>query len=148
MLRRFLYDAAFWDPTGEHPAFDDDWVSPELSRYVDGWGRPGDAGTVAEDEQPLGAAWYRLFDADGPGYGFVAPDIPELSIAVDSSARGRGVGTELLRAVIETAAREGHEALSLSVNMRNPAKRLYERLGFRGMRGSQGSVTMILRRLA
>ena len=50
-----------------------------LERYVAGWGRPGDAALVAIDEfQPVGAAWYRLFKEDEPGYGSVDPDTPEL----------------------------------------------------------------------
>jgi hypothetical protein len=31
---------------------------------------------------PIGAAWLRLMPVHDSGYGFVAPDVPELSIAV------------------------------------------------------------------
>ena len=42
------------------------------SRYVRGWGRPGDTAVIAlEGGFPVGAAWYRLFPASEPGYGFV-----------------------------------------------------------------------------
>ena len=62
-----------------------------------GWGRPGDNAVVAIDEfQPVGAAWYRLFEQDEPGYGFVDEETPELTIAVVPSRRGRGLGEELL----------------------------------------------------
>ena len=43
-----------------------------VSRYVRGWGRPGDTALIAlENGFPVGAAWYRVFGEDEPGYGFV-----------------------------------------------------------------------------
>ena len=121
---------------------------PQLRRYLNGWGRPGDAGVVAvgEDGQRLGAAWYRLFPVEDPGWGFVASDIPELGIGVVGEARGRGVGRALLDALLELAREQGHRALSLSVDRQNPARRLYERVGFRDAGISDPtdtSVTMI-----
>jgi GNAT superfamily N-acetyltransferase len=105
---------------------------PHVRRYLNGWGRPGDAGVVAvsEEGQRLGAAWYRLFPVDEPGWGFVAADVPELSIGVVGAARGRGVGGALLAALLELAREQGHRTLSLSVHRQNPARRLYERVGF------------------
>lgn len=44
--------------------------------------------------------------------------------------RGTGVGTALLKALIDRARHEDLCALSLSVEVDNPALRLYERLGF------------------
>jgi ribosomal protein S18 acetylase RimI-like enzyme len=100
--------------------------------YIEGWGRPGDAGVIAEDEDgvPLGAAWYRRFTQAEHGYGFLAPEVPELTVAVAPQNRGRGVGTALLEALVERAEAEGAPALSLSVEDDNPALRLYERLRF------------------
>lgn len=77
--------------------------------------------------------WARLgtdSSAATPGYGFVAADVPELAVGVSEDARGKGVGTALLTALVEEAMSEGHRALSLSVALDNPALRLYERLGF------------------
>jgi ribosomal protein S18 acetylase RimI-like enzyme len=94
-----------------------------LSRYVADWGQPGDVGCVAVEPQTgerLGAAWVRVLDHD---------DLPELAIAVLPSAIGQGIGTALLRGVLE-AARAQYAAVMLSVRMDNPAARLYERLGF------------------
>ncbi len=113
------------------------------SRYVEGWGRPGDTGVIALDEGfPVGAAWYRLFRRDAPGYGFVDEATPELAIAVVPSRRGRGFGEELLSALMKRAREEGHRALSLSVEKDNPAIRLYERFGFRPVRETPATVVM------
>jgi len=108
-------------------------ADPVMSRYIAGWGRVGDAGVIAEDEsgRPLGAAWRRCFTGAEPGYGFVAEGIPEVSLAVAPQARGGGLGTALLEALMAHARAEGLDALSLSVDQENPAARLYERLGFR-----------------
>jgi ribosomal protein S18 acetylase RimI-like enzyme len=106
---------------------------PENQKYLAGWGHPGDAGVIAisESGDPLGGAWYRLFEAHAPGYGFVAPDVPELSIGVSEKARGHGVGSALLEALVSLARQQGFRRISLSVDRQNPAVRLYERQGFR-----------------
>ena len=121
---------------------------PAIAMYLDGWGRDGDAGVVAVDGdgRRLGAAWYRLFPADAPGYGFVSPDVPELAIGVAVEARGRGVGSALLRALMDTAHEQGYRALSLAVDLRNPARRLYERVGFRvvSLSEAESAATMMV----
>jgi ribosomal protein S18 acetylase RimI-like enzyme len=113
------------------------------SRYVDSWGRPGDAAMIALDDGiSVGAAWYRLFTRAAPGYGFVDESVPELTIAVVPSRRGRGYGDELLEGLLERARQEGYPALSLSVEKANPALRLYERFGFRPVGEVGNSVVM------
>ena len=148
----FLWDMA-WEATavdagmralGREAAF----TIPHVRHYLEGWGRPGDAGVVAVagSGERLGAAWYRLFPAEDPGWGFVAADIPELSIGVAMNARGRGAGGALLDALLMLAREAGYRALSLSVDRQNPARRLYERKGFRNAGISspaESSVTMI-----
>jgi ribosomal protein S18 acetylase RimI-like enzyme len=49
---------------------------------------------------------------------------------VDGALRGRGIGTQLVKGLIEEAAKAGR-AVTLGVVKTNPALRLYERLGFR-----------------
>jgi ribosomal protein S18 acetylase RimI-like enzyme len=49
---------------------------------------------------------------------------------VDGVLRGRGIGTQLVKGLIEEAAKAGR-AVTLGVVKTNPALRLYERLGFR-----------------
>ena len=77
-------------------------------RYVQNWGRPGDAGVIAfAGPNAYGAAWYRLFPASAPGFGFVDEETPELTIAVVPSHRGHGTGAELLEALLERARADG-----------------------------------------
>ncbi len=124
------------------------WAVPETadvpaSRYVEGWGRPGDRAVIAIDAGfPVGAAWYRLFPSDAPGYGFLDDRTPELTIAVVPSRRGRGLGRDLLAALLEQARRDGYGAISLSVERDNPALKLYERFGFKPLRQVGNAVTM------
>ena len=58
-----------------------------------------------------------------------------MSVGVKPNARGQGVGEKLMRALIGEAARRGL-GLDLSVRSENPARRLYERLGFHDIPGS------------
>ena len=56
-------------------------------------------------------------------------DIRIMDIAIAPAFRGRGIGTRLLEALIEEAEESGRK-LSIHVEQNNPAKLLYERLGF------------------
>jgi len=115
-----------------------------VSRYVRGWGRPGDTAVVAlEGGFPVGAAWFRLFPAPEPGYGFVDEATPELAIAVVPSKRGHGIGDELLKALLEKAQAAGYRRISLSVEPGNPARKLYERHGFEVVAEGEDAWTMV-----
>lgn len=113
-------------------------ASPELARYVAGWGRPGDVGLVATDDttgERLGAAWYRTFSVEAPGYGFVDEATPEVAIACTVAARGRGLGHQLIAGLLAHGHADGLGRLSLSVHIANVAAvRVYEDEGFIGAR--------------
>ena len=111
-----------------------------VARYVNNWGRPGDAGLIAWENGPIGAAWYRLFKRNAPGFGFVDEQTPELTIAVVPSRRGGGLGGELLEALLDRARRDGYSAISLSAQQ--GMTKLYERHGFRPVDEKDGTVTM------
>ena len=136
-LRDMLRHAYYWRATEAAEA------DEPLYRYVKGWGRPGDAAVVAiEDFRPVGAAWYRLFTRENPGFGFVDEATPELAIAVVPNRRGKGTGSELLRALLDDARRRGYKAISLSVERESPAVELYRRYGFEQVRENGESITM------
>ncbi len=126
---------------------------PELARYVEKWGGAGDLGVIGCEEggTMLGAAWIRLFDARNAAYGYVDDRTPELAVGVVPRARGTGLGTMMLNRLLDSAAAD-HDAVCLSVRENNPARRLYERLGFVYVPGSEKtnrvgttSITMVRR---
>ncbi|QGQ96495.1 GNAT family N-acetyltransferase [Paenibacillus psychroresistens] len=106
--------------------------APNIKKYSDGWGRTGDRALIAwSGEIPVGAVWYRLFNETNKGYGFVDNETPELGIAIRSDYVKQGIGTALMKGIMQKAELEGYNALSLSVDPDNLlAVRLYEKLGF------------------
>jgi GNAT superfamily N-acetyltransferase len=110
-------------------------------RYVQNWGRRGDAGVVAfEGPNAYGAAWFRLFPSSAPGFAFVDEETPELTIAVVPSHRGHGTGSELLEALLARAREEGFSRISLSAE---PGQtRFYEKHGFHELKREERTVTM------
>ncbi len=81
---------------------------------------PGATLDVVEvDGEPAG----RLYVHRGPS------DIRIMDIAIAPAFRGRGIGTGLLEALVEEAERSGRK-LSIHVEQNNPARTLYDRLGF------------------
>lgn len=135
-MRDMLYEAAAvgWTLGGLTPPPPADVLAhPSNQRYTAGWGRPGDACVIADDgRRAIGSAWYRIFAPDERGDGIMAwPGAPEVSIGVHADARGRGAGGLLLGSLAGIARGEGYPRLVLSVDPRNPARRLYARCGYR-----------------
>ncbi len=138
-LRDMLRHAYYWRVSSVSESGE-----PPVQRYVERWGRPGDTALIAiQDFQRVGAAWYRLFKPENPGYGFVDETTPELSIAIVPSKRGTGLGSELLDALLNRARADGYGSISLSVEKDNPAVGLYERHGFARLREDDGALTMV-----
>jgi GNAT superfamily N-acetyltransferase len=93
---------------------------------------------------PVGAAWLRLWSGHERGYGYVDEKTPEISIALLKEYRGFGIGTRMIQEII-LKARQQYPGISLSVVESSPARRLYERLGFKSVGRIQDSLTMLLR---
>ncbi len=144
-LQEILLVAAEWRTVVPGRSIDHVMSEPSLARYMADWPLDGDVGVVAEVERPVGAAWWRYFSVDDPGFGFVDAGTPEVSIGVRQGWRGQGVGEQLLHALIGCARLEGVGALSLSVEPDNcTAVRLYRRLGFEIVAAAGGALTMLL----
>ncbi len=144
-LQQMLAEAVDWRPGAVARPPEAVLADPALAHYVLGFGQDArDGGVLAEEDEPVGAAWWRFFPASDPGYGFVDEATPEVSIGVVAGARGRGVGTRLLEGLIEEARQRALPALSLSVEPDNPALSIYRRLGFEVVGANDGSPTMRL----
>lgn len=148
--QRFLWEMLYQSlhaPEDSLPFPRDIVNRPEIAKYVRAWGRAGDIGFVAVDAgsgEPVGAAWLRLLTGDEKGYGYVDDETPELGMAVLPEYRGRGVGSDLLRRLLESAGAIYH-SVCLSVSADNPAVRLYERAGFERVCECGASLTMVKR---
>ena len=85
------------------------------------------------DQMPDASYQVVLVDGEPAGRLYVdrrADEIRVVDIALLPEHRGRGIGTELLRTLIAEAEASGRK-LSIHVEANNPARGLYERLGFR-----------------
>ena len=106
-----------WDD-GQKRAFVEHQFAAQDAHYRQNY--PGATLDVVEvDGEPAG----RLYVHRGRS------DIRIMDIALAPAFRGRGIGTGLLRALIAEAEESGRK-LSIHVEANNPARRLYERLGF------------------
>ncbi len=149
-LWHMLYYAAHMSEDGE--------TSPDaakndagLQKYVQGWGRETDIGVLAlhpHDQRLLGAAWIRLLVEDRKMSPMIPDGTPELAIAVLPDYIGQGIGTQMLKQLLP-AANQAYPAVMLSVRVNNPARYLYERMGFeiidtaRNRVGSESLVMLI-----
>ncbi len=143
-LEEMLFEAFHWDPAQPRSRQDEFMADPEFSKYLSGWGRPGDTGLIAVyGEESVGAGWIRQWTEADQSYGFVDEETPELGLAVREAYRSKGIGRMLLRRLVDEAAQSGHEALSLSVEPLNFAIRLYESEGFVKVGESGTSWTLV-----
>ena len=142
-LREMLYEAAA-GMAKARPAADEVLANPKITAFVDGWGRPGDHGVIAEwGVQPVGAAWFRVFPDDDLSGGFIGGETPELLIALVPEHRGKGVGNLVLSALLEKARLEGKRSIGLNVPRANlPAIALFRRHGFVVVRDRDAVLTM------
>jgi len=136
---------AIYVPPGEDPPKRAVLNRSELSRYFENWGQFGDLAMVLTHSKKglIGACWIRLHKKPNMGYGYVDDSIPEMNVAIVPKYRGLGLGTQLIRSLLESAKNEGFKKISLSVDRRNPAISLYLRLNFKEVK-SGNSPTLLL----
>ncbi len=130
LLADFLYEAIFVPEgfIGEIPRsiiYDD----PRCRAAFEQFGSlPDDRALVAVvDGKVVGACWVRTTDE----YGHIDNSTPSFSISLYEQYRGRGIGSEMMRRMLDELKTAGYTRASLSVQKLNPALHLYERLGFR-----------------
>ena len=128
LLKDFLYEAIFI-PEGVEPPAKEIVEQPELKLYYEDFGTgKADRCVVADDDgRVVGAAWTRIMN----DYGHVDDDTPSFAISLYKEYRGKGIGTELMRKMLELLRKDGYGKASLAVQKANYAVKMYEKVGFR-----------------
>lgn len=127
ILCDFLYEAIFI-PKGVQPPPRDIIRRDELQVYVKAFGTlPDDKCLVAEMEgRIVGAVWVRIMH----DYGSVDDKTPSFAISLYKEYRGFGIGTQLMKRMLEYLRQAGYAQASLAVQKENYAVRMYRRVGF------------------
>ena len=127
VLDDFLYEAIFV-PQGVDPPPRSIIENDDLQVYVRDFGEsPHDHCLVAEYEGKIvGAVWSRMMD----DYGHIDNKTPSLAISLFKEYRGQGLGTRILRQMLDLLHKEGYRQVSLSVQKENYALRMYQKAGF------------------
>ncbi len=142
VLKDFLYEAIFI-PEGVSPPELSIIDRPELALYYENFGTgPADYCLVAdEDGSVIGAVWTRIMK----DYGHVDDDTPSLAISLYREHRGRGIGTALMRRMLDLLKEQGYRQASLAVQKANYAVKLYKKLGFRVVDENSEEYIMVCR---
>ena len=127
LLKDFLYEAIFIPEGVAAPPrsiLDDE----NLQVYIRDFGQmPDDRCLVAEvGDKIVGAIWSRIMN----DYGHIADDVPSIAISLYKEYRNLGIGTDLLRQMLELLKADGYKSVSLSVQKANYAMRMYQKAGF------------------
>lgn len=127
LLEEFLYQAIY-TPEGFSPLERRILQDPDLQMYVKDFGhKDGDFALAAEENgQVVGIVWVRLMK----DYGYYNDRTPSLSISLLPEFRAKGLGQQLMIAILDLLKSKGYPSVSLSVFKENPAVRFYRRLGF------------------
>jgi len=130
LLKEFSYQAIFQrDPANPIPR--DALRDPEIRVFYEDFGKPDDLCFVAEAKgELLGAVWTRIIVGPVRGFGNIDPYTPEFGVSVFPDYRGQGIGTALMRHMLEALRERGYKQTSLAVQKDNYAVRMYEQVGF------------------
>lgn len=127
LLEDFLYEAIFI-PEGVAPPPRDIIYQPELQVYLENFGaRRGDFALAAEvGGRVVGAVWTRIMN----DYGHIDDDTPSFAISLYKEHRNNGIGTSLMRNMLNVLAEAGYRQASLAVQKENYAVKMYRKVGF------------------
>jgi len=141
LLREFLYEAIFV-PEDMEPPSKEILDLPELQVYFDDFGySEHDNALVAEiDGEVVGAVWSRIMD----DYGHIDDSTPSISIALYKEYRKQGIGASMMKEILTLLKRKGYAKVSLSVEKKNYAIKLYQRLGFQVFDTNEEDYVMVL----
>ena len=127
LLNDFLYEAIFI-PEGVTAPPREIINLPELQVYTADFGRRnGDLALVAEtDNKIIGAVWVRIMN----DYGHIDDETPSFAISLYKEYRNNGIGTALMKAMLDKLKTAGYKQASLAVQKANYAVKMYKKAGF------------------
>ncbi|NCB93012.1 MAG: GNAT family N-acetyltransferase [Clostridia bacterium] len=126
VLEDFLYEAIFVPEGAELPP-KSITKQPELQIYISDFGKKDDNALVAEAEgKIIGVVWTRIMN----DYGHIDDETPSFAISLYKEYRGLGIGTEMMRQMLELLKKKGYNKASLAVWQTNYAVKMYQSVGF------------------
>lgn len=143
LLEDFLYEAIF--QRDENNLLPRDVIKqPELSVYIDDFGKADDHCLVAEnDGKIVGAVWTRILTGKVKGFGYVDDYTPEFAISLFKKYRNKGIGTNLMKSMLRFLKDFGYTQTSLAVQKDNYALKLYQSVGFKIIAESEQDYLML-----
>lgn len=140
LLDHFLYEAIFI-PEGVEPPPKTIITSPELQVYIEHFGESKDDwGLMAEvDGKVAGAVWVRIMN----DYGHIDNETPSLAISLYKEYRGLGIGTAMMKEILNLLKSHGYSQVSLSVQKANYATKMYQTVGFEIVKENEEEYLMI-----
>jgi len=146
ILEDMLYEAIY-QPDENNLIPRDVIKLPEVHAYINNFGnKKDDYCLVADfDGKIVGAVWVRILSDDIKGYGNIDNETPEFAISLYKQYRNHGIGTKLMKAMIEYLRNKGYEQTSLNVKKENYAVRLYKKMGFEVIGEDSEDYLMLLR---
>lgn len=128
LLENFLYEAIFIPKGAEKPPREI-IRQEELRVYIKDFGKQKDDHCLAAecDGKIIGACWVRIMN----DYGHIDDETPSFAISLYEDYRGRGIGTELMRGMLELLRVKGYKRASLAVQKGNYAVKMYKKVGFK-----------------
>ena len=141
ILSEFLYEAIFI-PEGMEKPPKAIIEQPELQVYIADFGKSDDWCLVAEvKEKIVGAVWVRIMN----DYGHIDDETPSFAISLYEEYRNMGIGTALMRDMLEFLKNKGYKRTSLSVQKVNYAVRMYQKVGFEVIDENEEEYIMVCR---
>lgn len=127
VLSDFLYEAIFI-PDGVDAPPRSIIEDESLQIYIRDFGKfPDDRCLVAESNgRIVGAIWSRIMN----DYGHIDDETPSIAISLYKEYRNKGIGSQLLRQMLDLLRKDGYKSVSLSVQKANYAIRMYQKAGF------------------
>ena len=127
LLKDFLYEAIFV-PDGVEAPPKSIVDAPELQVYISGFGsEPHDIALIAEvDHKAICAVWVRIMN----DYGHIDDETPSFAISLYKEYRGLGIGTEMMKTMLNGLKDRGYRQASLAVQKANYAVKMYRKVGF------------------